>query len=150
MMKSYQLSCQNITLAMQLAEHQQISLKNYVPKQTIISADPDMIYAVIRNRLSNSLKFSFHGDKINISATWQAATIEVAIADSGVGMNQDDLKKVFREDLSFQTPGTEGEEGIGLGFILCKELVEQHGGSIWAESTVGEGTTFRFTLPKPS
>jgi signal transduction histidine kinase len=73
--------------------------------------------------------------------------VEVSIADTGVGMRKEDLEKLFKLDKTISTKGTANEEGTGLGLLLCKEMINQHGGKIWVESESGKGTTFIFTLP---
>jgi len=138
----------NMSFFIPFAEKKQVRLKSGMTAETFVYADPDMVYAVVRNLISNALKFTFPGDKVSISATQADDTIEVAVSDTGVGISPEDLPKLFRVDVTYQTPGTAGEEGTGLGLILCKELVERNGGRIWVESEVGIGTTFKFTLPR--
>jgi signal transduction histidine kinase len=138
----------NMRIFIPFAEEKQVRLKSEITAETSVYTDPDMLYAVVRNLISNALKFTFPGDSINISATQNEDFIEVSVSDTGVGIRQEALPKLFRVDVTYQTPGTAGEEGTGLGLILCKELVERNGGTIWVESEVGEGTTFRFTLPQ--
>jgi len=75
-------------------------------------------------------------------------TIIFSIIDSGIGISPQDLKKIFRIDINFSTIGTNNETGTGIGLILCKEIIEKHGGKIWAESELGKGSRFIFTLPK--
>jgi signal transduction histidine kinase len=77
--------------------------------------------------------------------------LEVSVSDTGIGIDQEDLPKLFRIDEKYRDSGTDGEMGTGLGLILCKELVEKSGGKIWAESKIGKGSIFTFTLPnKPA
>lgn len=137
----------NLTLFIPAAEHKQVMLRSQVEPETMVYADPDMVYAIFRNLISNAIKFTFPGDKVTITAIHQDHMIEVAIADTGVGISPENLGKLFREDVTFQTPGTEGEEGTGLGLLLCKSLVERLGGGIWGESEEDAGTTFHFTMP---
>lgn len=140
----------NISLLMPVAEEKQVRLKSDIAPNVTAYADPDMVYAIIRSLLSNALKFTFPGDNIRVSAAdRQNNLIEISVVDTGAGIHKDDLPKLFRPDVSHQTPGTAGEEGTGVGLLLCKELVEQNGGSIWVESEIGKGSTFRFTLPSP-
>jgi signal transduction histidine kinase len=142
---------QHLRIFIPIAEHKQILLRNHVPEGTCVNADPDMLYAVLRNLISNALKFSFPGDNVMITVQNEAVNshewTRIAVADTGVGMSPENVSKLFREDVSFQTPGTDGEEGTGLGLILCKKIVEQHGGKIWIESDETNGTTVYFTLP---
>ena len=74
--------------------------------------------------------------------------MEISISDTGTGLSEEDIKKLFRIDVHYTTIGTSSEKGTGLGLILCKEFVEINGGKIWVESELGKGSTFKFTLPK--
>ncbi|MCK4639686.1 MAG: HAMP domain-containing histidine kinase, partial [Bacteroidales bacterium] len=74
--------------------------------------------------------------------------IEITIADSGIGIKPEDIKKLFGIDIGFSTVGTDNEKGTGLGLILCKEFIEKNNGKIWVESELGKGSNFIFTLPK--
>lgn len=140
----------NLSLLMPIAEKKHVRLKNLIPIGTRAYADPDMVYAIVRSLLSNALKFTAAGDNVRVSVEVQENhMLQVSVADTGVGIRQEDLAKLFRPDVTHQTCGTAGEEGTGVGLLLCKELVEQNGGTIWVESAIGKGTTFRFTLPFP-
>lgn len=138
----------NLSFFIPLAEEKQVRIKNLVPADTVGYADPDMMYAVVRSLISNAVKFTFPGDKVTISANIHEDEVEIIVADTGVGINKEDLPKLFRGDVVYQTPGTSGEEGSGLGLLLCKELIEQNRGLIWIESEPDKGTTCGFTLPK--
>ncbi len=129
----------NTSFFIPVAEEKQIRLVTDVPAEMSVYADPDMLYAILRNLLSNAMKFSFPGDTVTVSTTQVNDDIEIVIVDTGVGISEGDFAKLFREDVTFQRPGTHGEEGTGLGLILCKQLVEQHGGRIVFESTLREG-----------
>ena len=112
-------------------------------------ADESMVQAVLRNLLSNALKFTSAGGTVTIAAqSFDDRYIEIAVSDTGVGVPPDILPRLLRLDSQYTHTGTAGEEGSGLGLILCKELVEQNKGTISVESEVGKGTTFRVTLPK--
>jgi signal transduction histidine kinase len=108
-----------------------------------------MVDTVMRNLLSNGLKFTSAGGSIHVSSTDRDEHfIAVVIADTGIGIPEDVLPRLLRIDTQYTHAGTAGEQGTGLGLILCKELVEKNGGSLWVESELGKGTTFTFTLPK--
>jgi signal transduction histidine kinase len=111
-----------------------------------ICADGDMIRTVLRNLVANAIKFSRKGDTITLSATERKGLIELAVQDTGMGVKQEDLDKLFRVS-GFTTPGTANEKGTGLGLVLCKEFVEKNQGTIKVESTPGMGTTFTIHLP---
>ena len=106
-----------------------------------------MVNTIIRNLLTNALKFTDKGGIINITAIRQDDFTEITVSDTGVGMNNKTLEDLFKLDATHSTTGTENETGTGLGLILCKEFVEKHGGKIWVESEPGAGSKFHFTLP---
>ena len=130
------------------AEQKALTLTQTIPAAVVVSADAAMLNAIMRNLLSNAVKFTPVGGRIVISARSAAHEVEVAVADTGCGMGPDMLARLFRLDCQETTTGTAGETGTGLGLLLCHDLVRQHGGALWAESAVGRGTTFRFTLPR--
>ena len=132
------------------AEQKQISIKNSISEDITIYADLNMLDTVLRNLMSNALKFTEAGGEVEVSSRQNENIVEVAVSDTGIGIEQEHLPKLFRIDTRYQQLGTAREKGTGLGLILCKEFIEQHGGTISVESTVGEGTTFRFTLPQSS
>lgn len=129
------------------AERKQITLQINVPAQLIVTTDITMIDTVLRNLLTNAIKFTRQGGTVTVSATQDAETVTVAVADTGVGIPAEKLPRLFQIDARYQCDGTAGEKGTGMGLILCKEFVEKNGGRIWAESELGAGTTFRFMLP---
>jgi len=147
-MSFYDVAEDNLALFASKAESKQIRLSSSVAEDLRAYADYNMINTVVRNLLSNALKFSRAGDSINISATMSDRHVEIAVADTGIGILAEDLPKLFRVDSYHTNVGTAGETGTGLGLLLCQEMVEKNSGSIWVESEVGKGTTFRFTLPK--
>jgi len=137
----------SIDLKHSIAEQKEITVRDDIPDDLIADIDPPMISTVLRNILSNALKFSNRGGRVLVTAQQSGEMITVAVQDEGVGMDQHALSMLFSLDSKITRPGTEGEVSTGLGLILCKEFVEKHGGKIWAESCPGEGTTFYFTLP---
>lgn len=115
-----------------------------------VYGDQNMISTIIRNLLSNAIKFTPENGIITISAEMGRDSIKISVRDNGIGIDKENINKLFRIDTSFTTNGTSNESGTGLGLILCKEFVEKHKGKIWAESSEGKGTTFSFTLPYQS
>ena len=130
-----------------MAQQKSIELSIELPSKVIAFSDKDMISTILRNLISNALKFTNPGGKIIISAERKPDEILFSVADNGVGMKKDALGKMFRIDVGSSTKGTNNESGTGLGLILCKEFVEKHGGKIWAESEYGKGSTFFFSIP---
>jgi signal transduction histidine kinase len=127
-----------------------IILTDEIDSTMSVYVDENMIRSVLQNLVSNALKFTSAGGKVSVTAsqsTKKPKFVEVSVNDTGVGMSKDDADKLFRIDVVHTTKGTEDETGTGLGLILCKELVEKNGGTIWVRSTEGAGTTFSFTLP---
>lgn len=145
-----ELTEDTLSLFQTRAAQKHLSLANRVPKQTLVYADKSMIGTVLRNLLSNALKFTSPGDQIVVSSSQTDAQVNVAITDTGLGIDPRVLPTLFRRDTYYTQVGTDGEQGTGLGLRLCKDLVEKNHGAIWAESVVGQGTTFMFSLPSPA
>ncbi len=137
----------NISVFTTDAGQKQILLRSTIQEQFVVWADSDMIDMVVTNLLSNAIKFTPEGGTINISAEQREHDIVISISDSGIGMRAEHISNLFRIDVQYQQKGTAGEKGTGLGLIICKKLLESNGGDIWVESGIGNGTTFRFSLP---
>ena len=129
------------------AEQKGIELSSRLTTGTFAYGDEVMIETVLRNLVANGLKFTKRGGRIEISARQTGNFMEIAITDTGIGINEIDREYLFDLETNFHKTGTAGEKGTGLGLILCKELVEKNGGRIWAESEAGKGSTFTFTVP---
>jgi signal transduction histidine kinase len=112
-----------------------------------VFADIDMLKTVLRNLVSNAIKFTNNDGAINIGAEENSGNVTISVSDNGIGIAHDELKKLFDISEVLTTKDTEGETGTGLGLLLCKEFVEKHQGKIWVDSEVGKGSDFRFTLP---
>jgi PAS domain S-box-containing protein len=130
------------------AINKEIVLKNLVEENISIRADENMIQTVLRNLISNGIKFTPRDGSVIVSAESKDDMIEVCIQDSGIGIAHDDIPRMFKIEDHFVMQGTEKEPGTGLGLILCKEFVQKNGGTIWVESTPGKGSRFYFTVPK--
>lgn len=142
------LTAQNVAeLLDDNARKKNIELKNDVDESSIVFADENMVSTIIRNLVSNSLKFTPDGGRVIMKSERESIFTKVTIEDNGIGMNESDRQKLFRIDVHHTTIGTNREKGTGVGLILCKELVEKNGGEIWVESQVGKGSRFIFTLP---
>lgn len=130
------------------AAHQKsIAIENEIQSNTLVFADREMISTVLRNLISNAIKFTQIGGKITISEKYNKNEFTVIITDTGVGISKERIPKLFIVGDSNSTLGTKNEKGTGLGLILCKEFIEMNNGEIWIESTVGIGSTFSFILP---
>lgn len=131
------------------AKAKEIRLKNNISSQISVFADKNMIQTVIRNLLSNALKFTHKGGEIFLDAhNSEDSFIEIRIEDTGMGMDKDLLENLFVLNADINRPGTNGEPSTGLGLLLCDEFINKHGGKIWAESEEEKGSVFHFTLPK--
>jgi signal transduction histidine kinase len=124
-----------------------IVLENSVPFYLFMQADMNMIETVIRNLVSNAIKFTPTGGRICIKAQRSGQFIELVVEDSGVGMTQEVMGKIFSFHTKHATKGTAGEPGTGLGLVLCQEFVERNRGSIAVDSQVGKGSKFKIQLP---
>jgi signal transduction histidine kinase/CheY-like chemotaxis protein len=130
-----------------IAYKKSVSIESSVNELLSIYADKHMIETVLRNLINNAVKYTSQNGIIAISAKYDQAGVTVSVKDNGVGIPIERLDKLFRIDASESTPGTANEKGTGLGLILCKEFVERNDGIIWAESIVGAGSVFSFTIP---
>jgi len=124
-----------------------ITINHFAADQINILADIDMLQMVLRNLISNAIKFTNNGGAINISAEQTPSNITISVSDNGIGIKPEKLTKLFDISQFQTTAGTAEEKGTGLGLILCKEFVEKHGGKIWVESEPGKGSEFKFTIP---
>lgn len=138
---------ESVELLKKGAEEKGIALVSTLDSNTKVSADLNMVNTVVRNLLSNAVKFTEEGGEIRISSRENGDFQEITISDSGVGINAEDLGKLFMPGVRHTSYGTRSETGTGLGLILCKEFVEKNGGTIRAESKPGKGSSFIFTLP---
>jgi signal transduction histidine kinase len=113
-----------------------------------VYADPEQIKVVIRNLVSNAIKFTPADGLVTISAqSGFASKMQISVSDSGIGMSDEHQKKLLKAEESISTFGTRGERGTGLGLSLCRDFVRGNHGNFWFESTPGKGSTFFFTLP---
>lgn len=129
------------------AETKKISIVYSSSTEIEVYADENMLRTVLRNLISNAIKFTNIGGKIHIYATLKQEHVEISIADNGIGINKEKSKMLFEIISNTTTVGTANENGSGLGLVLCKEFVNKNGGEIWVESEEGKGSNFKFTLP---
>ncbi|MDG5800240.1 HAMP domain-containing sensor histidine kinase [Marinilabiliaceae bacterium ANBcel2] len=112
-----------------------------------VTADYNMMKTVLRNLITNSLKYTKKGGTISVLADISDGFYHIKVKDTGIGMDSEVKNSLFDPNKKVSIPGTEGEGGTGLGLMLCKELVEKHGGKIWVESVPDQGSSFIFTIP---
>jgi PAS domain S-box-containing protein len=130
-----------------IAEQKSIIINNPIKTNNRVFADKTMISGVLRNLISNAIKFTNTGGKITILAENKENILTMSINDNGVGISEDNVNKLFQIGENQSTSGTENEKGTGLGLILCKEFIEKNNGKIWVKSKVGAGSSFYFSLP---
>ncbi|NLO19261.1 MAG: sensor histidine kinase [Ignavibacteria bacterium] len=130
------------------ANAKQISLESNVNEDVKVFADMNLLNTVLRNLISNSIKFTKENGSITLSTSDDDENTIISVSDTGVGMEKEKLDKLFRIDVNVSSPGTSNEAGTGLGLVLCKEFIEIQDGSIRVESEEGKGTTFYINLPK--
>jgi len=136
-----------VELSEVVAELKNIRIKLNGDTKAKVRIDQDMIKTVLRNLVSNAIKFSNPASEVNVNITEEEGQILVSVMDSGEGISQENQDKLFKADSHFTSFGTDNEEGSGLGLLLCKEFVTRNGGKIWFESKEGEGSTFYFNIP---
>ncbi len=130
------------------AGNKNIVIESNIPPGISLFADRNMIQTVIRNLLLNAVKFTRSGGRIELSARNAGRMVEIAVTDNGIGIGPETFNKLFCIDCNVVSYGTEGEQGTGLGLILCKEFVEKNSGTIRVESEVGKGSTFTISIPE--
>lgn len=133
----------------QVAKLKNITIKNKLNHRSAVWGDETLLQSLMQNLISNAIKFTPSGGNIKVTEYQTEETIEYTVADTGVGIKEDDINKLFRFDVNFSTRGTQQEKGTGLGLALCKEIIHLHNGKIEVKSKVNEGTKIKFTLLKP-
>jgi len=146
-LKIHQMVESNFGLLGGSAHQKGIHLVNQSPVIHIAFADEDMINLVLRNLISNAIKFTNTGGIITVSSTQNKTESKIFVTDTGVGISKVAIEKLFTKNINPTTLGTANEKGTGLGLLLCKEFVEQNNGTICVRSVEGEGSTFEITLP---
>lgn len=136
-------------LLQETAQQKQITLHSNVSANTMVIADKPMLYTILRNLISNALKFSFQGGQVAITShNKMEGSIEVSVEDNGIGIPQEEIPKLQSLEHTYKQKGTNNEEGTGLGLILCKNFIEKHGGRLTISSEEQKGTTVSITLPE--
>ncbi|WP_321286029.1 tetratricopeptide repeat-containing sensor histidine kinase [uncultured Sunxiuqinia sp.] len=135
-------------LLLPAAADKNIQLIAEMPEQVTVYSDPMMVETVMRNLLNNAIKFTNEKGQVKTVLKSEKETVTVCVEDTGVGINPDDLNKLFQIDSKVKRKGTNEEDGTGLGLVICNEFVRKNGGHIWGESVLGQGSRFYFTLPR--
>ena len=129
------------------AANKEINLNTDIDKDLFILADKNMMNTIVRNLLNNAVKFTHRGGKVDIKVFRNGNEVTVSVKDNGVGISARNINKLFRIDTKYQVPGTDKEQGTGLGLKICKEFIEKHNGKIWVKSSLNKGSEFIFTIP---
>jgi signal transduction histidine kinase len=138
---------ESIAVLSESASKKGIEIEATIPDKLEILADNHMFESVIRNLISNAIKFTTQGGKVKVTVhSKEDHSTEIKISDSGIGISPGLISRLFQINEKTSRPGTEGEPSTGLGLLLCKEFIEKHGGKIWVESEVGLGSTFSFSI----
>ncbi|MBD3308083.1 hypothetical protein GF348_16995, partial [candidate division KSB3 bacterium] len=143
------LVARNVALFTPIAAEKEIEVNHDGPPYLKLRADLKMLDAIIRNLLSNALKFTKPGGTVDIHTGNTGPDVTLTVHDTGIGIPAEKLNDLFVIHAKYKRPGTGGEPGTGLGLILCHEFVKYHGGTIGVESQNGGGTTFYCTFPAP-
>ncbi len=138
---------ENIELVKAQAEKKNIKITTSMNSSLMVYADKNLLDTVIRNLLTNAIKFTGENGTIRVITQDDNGYVKVCVEDSGIGLSEEDVKKLFRIDVNVKEIGKSKEKGTGLGLILCKEFCEKQGGKIWVESQLGKGSKFYFTVP---
>lgn len=141
------LVSETVDIMTKAAENKNINILSFIPEKVKAYGDENMVKTVLRNLISNGIKYSHSGSRIVLSCKNKNDELVFSVQDFGIGISDEHRKKLFNLDSSFTTKGTDNEIGTGLGLILCKEFIERNNGRIWVESEPEKGATFYFSLP---
>jgi PAS domain S-box-containing protein len=137
----------SLKIFVEAAKRKNIEIEEHIDDDIFVNADKSMLETIIRNLISNGIKFSDAGGMVNFSALKKNDSVEISVTDNGIGMNKDLIDNLFKIDKQTTRKGTENEPSTGLGLLLCKEFAEKHGGRISVESETGKGSKFTIFLP---
>ena len=142
---------ENLELIKESAGRKKITIAYEIPAELEVYADKSMLGAIIRNLASNAIKFTHQNGKVSFVAESQPDdSVTISVSDTGIGMNKEMIRNLFRLDSKTNRKGTDREPTTGLGLIICREFIEKHGGKLWIESEEGKGSKFIFSLPSAS
>jgi PAS domain S-box-containing protein len=140
---------ESLAMVQDTADKKKITSSYEIPEDLMVFTDVNMFGVIIRNLVTNAVKFTPKGGSFTVSAkSVPNNSVEISVKDTGIGMDANMIDNLFRLDISTSRKGTEGESSTGLGLIICKDYIEKHGGKLSIESEEGKGSTFRFTLPE--
>jgi two-component system sensor histidine kinase/response regulator len=131
-----------------VVKNKNIELVSGIKKDTIVTADEDMITVILKNLISNAIKFSHKGSTVKVVAENTGYACNISVIDNGVGLTREAIEKIFRFDSKYSDLGTEGETGLGIGLMIICEMLECHNSKLSVESEINKGSKFTFTLPE--
>ena len=137
---------ETLVLLTSQATQKNIEISHEVEPDIFVFADENMLKTVLRNLISNAIKFTKSRGAVTIEASQKDGTVVIEVIDTGIGIPPEKIDDLFRIDVNFHNQGTNNEQGTGLGLILCKEFIEKNGGKIWIKSAINKGSTFGFSL----
>ncbi|WP_018342927.1 PAS domain-containing sensor histidine kinase [Cytophaga aurantiaca] len=143
----FELVENNIAIAKNLAEYKRVTIENKIPEYFSVWIDINILNTIIRNLITNAIKFSHSESVVEITIATEGNECIVSVRDFGIGMTPVQLEKLFIPTKKVSTLGTSNERGTGLGLILCKEFIDKYNGKIWVKSSPNEGSTISFTIP---
>lgn len=141
-----ELIANNLPCVFEFASLKKIKIKLKINSDLNIYADKNLLKSIFRNLINNAVKYTPSGGTVTIGAKNKNGNVTIYINDTGIGIERSDIDKIFRSDIKYCRPGTNREQGSGIGLVLCKEFIEKHGGKIWVDSEVDVGSTFYFNL----
>jgi len=145
---NFKISCDKVVEILKpIADNKNITIKNVQANEIIVFADTNMLNTILRNIISNAIKFTGNGGIIQIDAEQNNSEVTISVSDNGTGISPEILSNLFDITKVHSSKGTANEKGTGLGLLLCKTFVEKHGGRIWVESELDKGSVFKFTIP---
>lgn len=136
-----------ISILNQSAASKNLKLRYENDTRVVVYADIDMIKTIIRNLVSNAIKYSYPDSEVAINAELEDNNYRISIKDTGLGITDENIKLIFASQIKISTPGTQNEKGVGLGLTLCRDFLEKQGSKLEIESTSGKGSKFSFLLP---
>ena len=145
---NFKISCDKVVEMLKpIADNKSITINNVEAEKIIVFADTNMLNTILRNIISNAIKFTGNGGIIHIYAEQNNSEVTISVSDNGTGISPEIISNLFDITKMHSSKGTANEKGTGLGLLICKTFVEKHGGWIWVESELGKGSAFKFTLP---
>jgi signal transduction histidine kinase len=143
----YDIVSKVINVFIPMAVSKNIELTSEIKKDTIVTADEDMLTIILQNLISNAIKYSYKNSQVKVTDNYSGGKHCITIIDNGVGLTKEAIEKIFKFDSKYSVPGTEGETGSGIGLMIISEMLKRHSGELTVESKINIGSSFTFSLP---